>query len=259
MTVQPTEVSSAHRAVFVTGGAGALGSAVARALAGRGLAVALVDLEQSAVDAIAELIGEGNSRVVAVGADLTDAEQVELSWQTASEELGTPDVLVNVAGTFEPNPLASISRQDWEKAIALHMTAPFLLTQLASADWISAGSKGSIVNVSSTAAFQAHEAGSASYGASKAGLAGLTVHCAVELGPHGIRTNCVLPGSFPSQINANRLAEPGALAAAEQHVPLRRLGSAEEMARLIEFLALDATYLNGTLIRCDGGTAVKMF
>lgn len=254
------QTSSAYRTAFVTGAAGTLGVAVVNSLAARGLDLALVDLDLSATQKVAEDVTRRvNIEAVSISADLTDAEQVVSAWSKARERLGVPGVLINVAGFFVPTEIRSITREAWENSIALHMTAPFLLTQLASADWIASGMPGVIVNVSSIAALQANEAGSASYGASKAGLAGLTIHCAVELGPHGIRTNGVLPGSFPSLINAPRLAEPEAVSGAEQHVPLRRLGTAEEVAGLIEYLALDATYLNGTLIQCDGGTTVKMF
>jgi NAD(P)-dependent dehydrogenase (short-subunit alcohol dehydrogenase family) len=246
-------------ATLVTGGGGGLGRAVALYLASRGGRLALVDVTRESLESVAAEVGEaGGARAAVVVADLTDPDAVEGAWESAQGTVGPLDGLVNAAGMFKPNDFTELSLDRWQAGLALHLTAPFLLSRCAARAWIHAGVEGAIVNVASTAAIRAKASGSAEYGASKAGLLGLTIDLAVELGPHGIRTNAVLPHSFHSPINAERLRDPVQYALAVESVPLKRIATAEEVAAAVGFLLLDGSYLNGVLLPCDGGMAAQM-
>lgn len=248
-----------EHAALVTGGGGGLGRAVAVHLASRGARVALVDVTREPLEAVAAEVGDaGGAPLGIIVADLTDPVAVQEAWETAQATVGPIDGLVNAAGMFKPHEFTELSLERWQAGLALHLTAPFLLSRCAARAWISARIEGSIVNVASTAAIRAKASGSAEYGASKAGLLGLTIDLAVELGPLGIRTNAVLPHSFHSPINAERLKDPVQYAHAVESVPLKRIATAEEVAAAVGFLLLDGSYLNGVLLPCDGGMAAQM-
>jgi NAD(P)-dependent dehydrogenase (short-subunit alcohol dehydrogenase family) len=127
----------------------------------------------------------------------------------ATEQLGPIDVLVNNAGVFAPTPFLELTPEAWDRTLQVNLYGAFHTSQRAARDWLAAGTKGAIVNIASIAAMTAGYGGTADYGASKAGLVGLTIHLAVDLGPQGIRTNAVAPGSFYSPMNAERLTRPG--------------------------------------------------
>jgi NAD(P)-dependent dehydrogenase (short-subunit alcohol dehydrogenase family) len=248
-----------EHAALVTGGGGGLGRAVALQLASRGARVALVDVTREPLEAVAAEVGDaGGAPPGVIVADLTDPVAVQQAWKTAQATVGPLDGLVNAAGMFKPHDFTELPLERWQAGLAVHLTAPFLLSRCAARAWIPAGIEGSIVNVASTAAIRAKASGSAEYGASKAGLLGLTIDLAVELGPHGIRTNAVLPHSFHSPINAERLKDPVQYANAVESVPLKRIATAEEVAAAVGFLLLDGSYLNGVLLPCDGGMAAQM-
>jgi NAD(P)-dependent dehydrogenase (short-subunit alcohol dehydrogenase family) len=252
-------MSEHTHAALVTGGGGGLGRAVALHLARRGVRLALVDLSRESLDSVAaEVVNAGGAPPAVIVADLTESAAVQDAWEASQAAVGPIDGVVNAAGMFRPHDFTDLSLERWEAGLALHLTAPFLLSRCAARAWIPDGVPGAIVNVASTAAIRAKASGSAEYGASKAGLLGLTVDLAVELGPHGIRVNAVLPHTFHSPINAERLNDPVEYAHAVESVPLKRVAAAEEIATAVGFLLLDGSYLTGVLLPCDGGMAAQM-
>ena len=246
---------------LVTGGAGGLGMEVGLEFLRRGHDVALFDLDPRVSESAARLRASACGRSVAsfVG-DTTDCRAVDDAWSAAEAELGPINVVVNSAGVVVRGGITSVSHDEWLRCLGINLTGPFVVCRRAAESWLSSKVKGAIVNVASIAAVKAASppVGSVAYGSSKAGLIGLTRHLAVELGPHGIRTNAVAPGSFASPMNRERLANPAARKEAEQLVPLGRIGDAAEVAGPIAFLALDATYINGVVLMCDGGTVVQL-
>jgi NAD(P)-dependent dehydrogenase (short-subunit alcohol dehydrogenase family) len=245
---------------LITGGGGSLGMAIGKALAARGVAVALLDVDlDGARRAASEIQEETGVAAIGISCDVTDETAVSRAWTEVADAIGMPEIVVNNAGRFVPCDVADLTLDAWETTMALQLTGPFLVCREAARRWIPAGLRGSIVNIASNAAVVAHRQGSPDYGASKAGLVGLTVDLAIELGAHGIRANAVLPGTFRSRMNAERLADPAADAAESANVPIGRLGEASEIAAAAVFLALDGTYTNGAALSADGGTIVKMF
>jgi len=246
---------------LVTGGAGGLGIEVARAFLRRGRDVALVDLAERVTEVAASLLISTPGRAVAgFVADTTEPRSVGNAWTKAEEEVGPIDVVVNSAGIVVRGGIAGVSTEEWQRCLNVNLTGPFLVCRRAAESWLASNVKGAIVNVASISAMKAAgpPVGSVAYDSAKAGLIGLTQHLAVELGPHGIRTNAVAPGSFVSPMNRDRLSDPHALEEAERMVPLGRVATAEEVAGPVVYLALDASYINGAVLVCDGGTVVRM-
>jgi 3-oxoacyl-[acyl-carrier protein] reductase len=246
--------------VMVTGGAGTLGAAVASGVLARGHDVVLVDHAQEALDrALTELPVDAPARVHPVVCDITKSDSVDGAWTEAEAALGEIDVVINAVGTITPRPFLELADDQWSRTLDVNLTGPLPVCRRAARSWIPNGTQGSIVNVSSLAAIAVADYVEAlDYGASKAGLVGLTIHLAVHLGRHGIRANAIAPASFRSAMNAERLSRPGMEDAATSLVPLRRLAEAEEIASVAIFLALDASYVNGALVPVDGGMAVRM-
>ena len=171
---------------------------------------------------------------------------------------GPADVLVNAAGSYLIRPLLELSADEWDQVLAVNLRGPFLVGRAVAAALIEAGRPGAIVNIGSTAAVVA-DAGepSAHYNAGKAGVLALTRQMAVEWAPHGIRANAVCPGVIDTPM-LRLMDDPAAgQAYLRTGVPLRRLGTAGEIASVIVFLASqDASYLTGTAIMADGGSTV---
>jgi NAD(P)-dependent dehydrogenase (short-subunit alcohol dehydrogenase family) len=245
--------------VFLTGGGGGLGNGVAQAFAARGVAVALADRVKENAEAVASAVAaEHDVPVLPLECDVTDAASIARAWDRAGEELGPVDALVNSAGIFRRRPFLDLTEEEWNTTLDVNLTGAFLVSQHAVRHWLAAGTPGSIVHVASIAAMNAGFGGAVDYGASKAGLVGLTIHLAVEFAPAGIRCNAVAPGFFYSPINAARLADPEEEARSAAFSPLRRIGQPDEVASAVVFLAMDATYVNGTVLPVDGGIVVRM-
>jgi len=246
-------------AVFITGCAGGLGAALAHGFAARGQSIAVVDIEKSKAEAVAEQVrADHGVKTAALACDITEPTSVDAAWNAAVAELGSIDVLVNNAGVFNPTPFVDLSPEAWDRTLKINLYGAFYTAQRAARDWLPQGTQGAIVNVASIAAMTAGYGGTADYGASKAGLVGLTLHLAVDLGQYGIRANAVAPGSFYSPMNAERLADPEQEEHSASLSPLHRIGQPEEVAAAVVFLALDGTYVNGVVVPVDGGIVVRM-
>ena len=240
--------------VLVTGAGSGIGRETARALAGRGTRLVLSDVDAAALDrAAAEL---GAAVLTAVVADLRDAVAIERLAESAFDGGRQLTGLVNCAGIYPVSPLLELSVEEWDAVLGLNLRAPFLLTRAVARRMIAAGPSGSVVNVSSTASTLARP-GIAHYGASKAGLNQLTRVLAVELAPHEIRVNAVLPGVIATERVVQAAQTPEARdesAAKLARIPLRRLGEPREVADMILFLLSPASrYCTGGLYPVDGG------
>jgi NAD(P)-dependent dehydrogenase (short-subunit alcohol dehydrogenase family) len=227
------------RRALVTGGASGIGLATARLLREAGAAVAVLDL-----------VGEADVR-----ADVTDAAAVDAAIAAAEERLGGPaDLLVNAAGVYRIAALRDLDAAAWDTVLAVNLRGAFLVGRAFAART----ETGAIVNVASIAADRG-DAGepAAHYAASKAGLVGLTRQMAVEWAP-GIRVNAVSPGLIDTPM-LRMMDDPEAGAAyLRERVPLQRLGTAAEVARVIAFLLSDdAAYLTGAVVPIDGGVTAS--
>ena len=231
--------------VLITGAGRGIGAACAREFALAGARV-FINYNKSA-DAAEKLAGETGG--IAVHADVSDAEQVKAMAQTV-ESFGGADVLVNNAGIAEQLLFSDITEQAWDRMFDVNVKGMFLTTKAVLPHMIHQ-KRGKIINVSSVwgvtgGSCEVH------YSAAKAAVIGFTKALAKELGPSGIQVNCVAPGVIDTQMNAHLSAQD--MDALKEDIPLMRIGTAEEAARLICWLASDASdYITGEVVNINGG------
>jgi len=231
----------------VTGAARGIGAATAAALAADGWPVAVnYRSDAEGAEQLAEAIDGNGGRAVAIGADVTDAEQVEELFARAESQLGPVLVLVNNAGMRADGLAPQLKADEWDAVLSTNLSAAFTTTRRALRPMLRARF-GRIVNVASVVGTRAN-AGQANYAASKAGLIGMTKTVAVEVARRGITVNAVAPGLVETKLTegiSNGLAG---------EIPARRTGTPEEVAACVRFLASeDAAYVTGSVLTVDGG------
>jgi NAD(P)-dependent dehydrogenase (short-subunit alcohol dehydrogenase family) len=246
----------AGQVVLVTGAAAGIGRELARRLAALGAALVLCDRDEAGLHRLKQELDGGGTRCWCVVAALDDPAAAEKLAERAFSEAGGVDGLVNCAGLYPVTPLQELTVEEWDRVLNTNLRAPFLVTQAVARRMIAAGRGGSVVNVSSTASRLARP-GIAHYGASKAGLNQLTAVQAVELAPHGIRVNAVLPGLIGTEhvLGGSRDAVGRAEHEAKlARIPLGRVGEPGEVVALVVFLlSAQAAYCTGGLYPVDGG------
>ena len=247
------------RVVLVTGGSRGIGRAVAREFAARGATVAVQFRADRAAasETLAGLTGAG--RHLAVQADVADPEQARALVGRVVDELGRVDVLVNNAGIYEEHPVLETTYEDWVEAwrrtVAVNLLGPANLIHAVAPHMVAAGG-GRIVNVSSRGAFRG-EPTHAAYGASKAGLNSLGQSMARALGGHGIYVTTVAPGYVDTDMAAPFLEGPGGEEIRAQS-PLGRAATAEEVARVVVFLATPgAESTTGAVVDVNGASYLR--
>jgi NADP-dependent 3-hydroxy acid dehydrogenase YdfG len=208
------------KAALVTGGSAGIGKGIARALAREGADVAICARRRDALEATAtELRAETGRKIVAIPADLTRTEDAERFVTTAAAELGRVDILVNNAGSSSRvRNIRWVGRDEWERVFAVNMTGVYLLTQAVLPGMIERGG-GTIVTVSSAAAFRPGLLGGAPYGAAKAAVRNLMGHIHTVLRDKGIRATTILPAEVDTPILENRPLVPDTRARATMMQP----------------------------------------
>ncbi len=246
----------AQRVAIVTGAARGIGAATARRLAADGMAVAVLDLEESASKATADAITAAGGHAIAVGADVSKADQVADAVDRTAAELGPPTVLVNNAGVIRDNLLFKMTEDDWDTVLNVHLRGAFLMSRAAQAHMVAARF-GRIINLSSSSALG--NRGQANYSAAKAGMQGFTKTLAIELGKFGVTANAVAPGVIVTDMTratAERVSmDFGEFQqAAAARIPVGRVGQPEDIAHVISFLASEgAGFVSGQVIYVAGG------
>jgi NAD(P)-dependent dehydrogenase (short-subunit alcohol dehydrogenase family) len=233
------------KSLVVTGAAGGIGRAITEHAARAGYRVGVLDVQADAARAVASEI----AGAVPLAADVADEAQIE----AALGAFGAPDVWVNNAGIVRFGPLAELALADFRAVVDVNLMGVFVAARAAARRMIARGTGGAIVNVTSMNGVAAGP-NSGAYGATKAAVALLTQQMALEWGRFGIRVNAVAPGLIDAGMSAPILAEPEFRRARESKVPLGRLGSADDVARAVLFLASDdAAYVTGQNLLVDGG------
>jgi 3-oxoacyl-[acyl-carrier protein] reductase len=252
-------MSSVQGVALVTGGGAGLGRACAMALGKRGARVAVhyMKSRDSAEDAVAKLAADGIEAAAFQG-DLTRAGDVKALVANVTARFGSIDILVNNAGDLiARKPLMEMSEEHFRAVMDVNLTSAFLMCQAAGAGMV-ARKKGTIVNMSSLAAWNGGGPGAGAYSAAKGAVVSLTKALAKELAPHGIRVNCVAPGLIGDTAFHGRFTPPAAFENAAKGVLLGRAGTPDEVASVVAFLASnDASFLTGETIEINGGMNMR--
>ena len=245
------ETGLGGKVALITGGAGAIGRAISRALVAERATVAIADRDGGAVDdAVAALRAAGGT-ALGVQADLTREADVAGTIDAVLREAGRLDVLVNCLGIFQAVPLESLALEDWQRVLDVNLTAVFLCCKAALPVMRAQGS-GRIINIASLAGQVGGLAAGANYSVSKAGVACLTKSVARALGNCGVTVNTINPGPVDSpMVDA---WPPGQRETQLGRIPLARLGRPEDIAYAVVFLASEgAGYIHGTHLDINGG------
>jgi len=248
------------KTAVVTGAASGIGRATALHLARDGYRVALVDIDGAGMEKTLSSIESDAGVAKAFQADVCDPHQLGVTVRGVLASMGSPDLLVNVAGIAIAATVLDTSDQDWNRVIATNLTGPFLLTRAILPLMLDAGS-GVIVNVASVAGVVGMAA-RAAYCASKAGLIGLTRAVAADYASLGVRCVAVCPGTVETEWIDRIVAVDSDPAATRGRMATRqldgRMGTPEEIAATIAFIAsADGRFFNGAAVIVDGGmTAV---
>jgi 3-oxoacyl-[acyl-carrier protein] reductase len=238
------------RVALVTGASQGIGEAIARQLASEGALVVCAARRVEKLEHLVAEIGGAGYRATALPMDVGDAGAIAEGVRRALETHGRIDILVNNAGVTEDNLILRMSRDAWDRVLATNLTAAFLLCQAVARPMVKSR-YGRIVNITSVVGLMGN-AGQANYAASKAGLVGLTKSLARELGSRNVTVNAVAPG-FIATAMTEKMTEEARQALFAQ-IPLGRLGTPEDVARAVAFLASEeAAYVTGHVMNVSGG------
>ena len=240
---------------IVTGAGGGIGQAYAEALARQGAAVVVADINVEGAGAVARGIAAEGGTAIAVPVDVSDPDSARAMAERASVEFGGIDYLVNNAAIFGGMKLDMLLTVDWDyyrRFMSVNMDGALLCIR-ACWEHMAAGGGGAIVNQSSTAAYMYANY----YGLAKAGINGLTIQLAHELGGSNIRINAIAPG--PTDTDAARSVVPGSIMDdIVKGLALKRRGTPEDMAGMVSFLLSDdASWITGQIFNVDGGQVVR--
>ena len=243
-------MSEDKKVALVTGASRGIGKACAIELAKAGydVAVSYAGNEEAANKTVAELKDLG-VMAKAYKFDVSDKEACSKAVEEVLSDFGKLDVLVNNAGITRDGLFMRMSAENWEAVINTNLSSAFYMTSPAIKTMIKQRS-GCIINMSSIVGVMGN-AGQANYSAAKAGLIGFTKSLAKELGSRNIRVNAIAPGFIQTDMTKDLDTEKIA-----EHIPLKRLGQPEDIAKAVRFLAEDAPYITGQVIGVDGGLVV---
>ncbi|MBC8017085.1 MAG: 3-oxoacyl-[acyl-carrier-protein] reductase [Verrucomicrobia bacterium] len=238
------------RVAIVTGASRGIGRSIALALAAKGATIVAVDMDQATTDAVVAELQAAGAKALAVVGNVTVTADVERMIDAATEAFGRVDILVNNAGITRDGLLMRMKDEDWDAVLNVNLKGAFLCTR-AAFKVMSKQRYGRIINIASIVG-QMGNAGQANYCASKAGLIGLTKSNARELAKRSITVNAVAPG-FIATAMTDALSEKVRDELTAQ-IPLERLGSAEDIANAVVFLAGEQSgYITGHVLSVNGG------
>jgi NAD(P)-dependent dehydrogenase (short-subunit alcohol dehydrogenase family) len=248
MTINSVQFGLQNKVTVITGGAQGIGEACARRFAREGTRVVLADVDDARGQALASALG-----ALYVHCDVGDSQQVNALVAKTMAAYGRIDVLVNNAGIFKAAAFLDVTEADFDAVIRVNLKGAFLVAQAVAREMVKTGS-GSVINMSSVNAVMAIPS-IASYNMSKGGINQLTRVMALALADHGIRVNAVAPGTIATELAAKAvLTSEEAKARVMSRTPMRRLGTPDEIADVVAYLASDASsYLTGEIITADGG------
>jgi 3-oxoacyl-[acyl-carrier protein] reductase len=239
---------------IVTGGGRGIGKAISEALAAEGAKVAVVYRgSHQAADDLVAAIRNGGGTALALKIDVADGPAVQAGVERVEQELGPVDILVNNAGVIRDDLFVRLEPEHWDEVIRTNLGGTFNFTR-AVAYGMMRRRKGRIVNISSVAATHVNP-GQTNYAASKGAINSFTRALAVELASRGVTVNAIAPGFIETDMSAAVRNKAGDLI--KKFIPMRRIGTPEDIARVAVFLAsMDAAYITGQVLTVDGGLSL---
>lgn len=249
-----TSIDLREKTAIVTGGSRGIGRAVCRKLAAAGARVALGHRsnEAAAREVVAELQALG-AESIAVAGDAGRKETSEQLFERTRDALGPVDIVVGNAAIWKRAPIAEMSEEEWDETIGTNLKSVYFLCHFAARDMLARG-RGRIILIGSTAGQQG-EADYCHYAASKGAIQAMTKSLAAELGPAGIRVNCVAPGWVETDMTSDVFSDPDFKKRAEREAPLRKIASADQVADAVLFLASDlSSHIQGEILNVNGGS-----
>ncbi|WP_205529190.1 SDR family NAD(P)-dependent oxidoreductase [Microbacterium halotolerans] len=253
--------------VVVTGAVSGIGRGIALGAAARGRHVALLDIDERALeDAAAAILDAGAASALPLVCDVSDEHEVDAAFGAIVDRMPVISGVVANAGIEVSEPLADASVESWERVMAVNLRGTFLTSRAAVGYWRDQRSGGSLVCISSPSAFVGFAGGgNTAYGASKGGISAFVRAAALDAAPDGVRVNAVVPGATDTDILYFGL-EGEALSArraeledaAKRQIPLGRMARPEEIAdAVLWLLSEESAYVTGTHLVCDGGLLAK--
>lgn len=246
------------KVAIITGGARGIGKGIALQFAKEGASVVVSDLTLMAAESVTDKIEAMGRGALAVEADVAKAEDVERLFAETVAAFGRVDILVSNAGIRNDGPLHSLDAAEWEEVLGVQLGGCFRCAKAAQRHMVEQAS-GKIIILSSPVPAGLGSPGQTSYSAASAGLVGLTKSMAIELGAYNINVNCIAPDFIETQMTRESIRKDGLYLddlekIVQARVPLRRLGTAEDVANVAVFLASDdSSFVSGQVIEVKGG------
>jgi len=241
-----------NQTAVITGAAGGIGRKIAAGLVAEGCHVALFDLNKDLAHEVAVGISTPEARAAAYACDVTDRASVEAAFDAVERELGTPQILINSHQMWPHDWFVDITDERWHKTLDVNLSSYYLTCQRMVKGMLAKELPGSLLNISSQAAFRGATTGHAHYAAAKAGILGLTKSIAREVARKGITCNALAPGMAETPATAETLAENR-----EKYldrIPLHRIAEPEEVADVAIFMVSPrAKYMTGATVDISGG------
>lgn len=245
------------KVALITGSSRGIGAAIAQRFAAEGARVALHGRDAAALGAVQETIRAGGGEAACFTADVTKLAEVERMRLDIERQLGDVEVLVvNAGGVFTmPGPFEELTEDGWRASMDGNLTSTFF-TIKSFLPGMKRRRAGNIITMSSAAARRPHPKSPVAYAAAKAGIQMVTQHLAAQVGPFGIRVNCLAPETILTERNAERIPEAQKASLVDTH-PLKRLGTPEDVARAALFLASDQSeWITGLIVDVSGGAVM---
>lgn len=242
------------KVAIVTGGGRGIGRGITERFVGEGAAVTIAQRDMESARRTVTEVEEQGGRALYVQTDVSDYDQVQRMVQSTVDHFGRLDILVNNAGVSGlSGNMLEMKYEDWQRFIAINLTATFICAQAAARAMVARGIPGRIINIGSINSFKAQKH-AANYVAAKGAIPVLTMAMAVDLSPYGILVNAIAPGTISTERTRPRLQNPEYVAMIQKNVPLGRTGEVSDIAAIATLLASDeCTYIQGETIVVDGG------
>jgi 3-oxoacyl-[acyl-carrier protein] reductase len=249
------QITLTDRVAIVTGGSRGIGRAISTALAAAGATVVVnYRGNAAAADETIAAITASGGKAIAIQADVANGDDVKRLFSEVNSAYGRLDILVNNAGITRDTLMMRMKDDDWDAVLDTNLKSQFLTTRAAISTMVRAR-YGRIINITSVVGLMGN-AGQANYAAAKAGIIGFTKSVAREIGSRSITVNAVAPGFIDTELTA--VLNDDMREALKMQIPLGRLGSPEDVAGVVTFLASDqAAYITGQTFNCDGGMVMQ--